>query len=806
MSDLVHGERPDLTGWEKALRLLAAALALVSVGFAVIYIVQAFAGDAEYPYVVNSVAKDGLLAGLALLVLWDVRRWAAVAVPLIIAGHLLLIAMLTATHWANATGTGHTWVAVGPITAPSSMRVVWIGADVVVVLLFVVLHHMAIRSRYDLRYLPPAAFRSLMAVAEVLFGREDREVAPAEVAGRVDHYLAGFMAKDKRLIRLALIVLAYAPLFPPLHFRSVEAREKWLRRRFLDVAERRVPGFIRDYEQGIIHAAQQFCYMGYYGDERAAARAGYVPFSRRPGYDAAMEHVDGDRRGVTCITPDDVEGDESEFLIVGTGAGGAMLAYELAARGRRVLMLERGSHVRPQDFSENEAEQLSKLYRDGAMTLSRDMRFQVAQGMCVGGSTVVNNAVCFNLPERVLERWQNEEGLNAGLDERRLRDAFAHVRDFLQVGHVNPERVLNPGAREMIANLGPDAPWRFEVVECNVDGCLGCGYCNIGCAYGKKLSALDHTLPKAQALRRGEVRILPDCRVERVLMRGATAYGVQARVGDRPLTLRAKTVVLSAGAIASSVILQRSGIGERAGERVAFNMASPMTLDFHPRELHSERGLQISHYLEPVGAKHDGIALESWFNPIVSQSLFMPGWFKEHWENMRHYASMTCLGVVVGTKSDTRVRATRSGGVDLPFKPDPEDFQRLKDGLVLAGRIGLKSGAPRVLPASFRMIDICCERALSRIETEIKDDSDLAVNSAHPQGGNPISVDARKGVVDPDFRVYGTMNVHVCDASVFPSSITVNPQLTVMALAAYAAECLAGPRPPAPPGAVAIPA
>jgi choline dehydrogenase-like flavoprotein len=257
--------------------------------------------------------------------------------------------------------------------------------------------------------------------------------------------------------------------------------------------------------------------------------------------------------------------------------------------------------------------------------------------------------------------------------------------------------------------------------------------------------------------------------------------------------------VLSAGALASSVILQRSGLGQgRAGQGIAFNMASPVTLDFD-EVLHSERGMQITHYLEPADAAHDGLAFETWFNPVASQSLFMPGWFEEHWDNMQRYKHMTCLGVVVGTGNDGSVKASRFGyGMTLDYHPSNADFVRLKEGLQMAGRIGLKAGAKRVMPATFRMLEIRSERELARIGDEIGDDSDVSVNSAHPQGGNAMSADPLKGVVDPSFRVYGTMNVHVCDASVFPSSITVNPQLTVMALAAYAADEIAGPPPPQP--------
>jgi choline dehydrogenase-like flavoprotein len=421
--------------------------------------------------------------------------------------------------------------------------------------------------------------------------------------------------------------------------------------------------------------------------------------------------------------------------------------------------------------------------------------------MCVGGSTVVNNAVCFDLPQRVLQRWNDEDGLNAGLEPNRVRDAFAHVRDFLHVSYAHPDTSLSPGAVRILEGLNGDSPWDFQLVSANMADCLGCGYCNIGCAFGKKLSALDWTLPHAQRDFPGAVRVLADCQVDKVQMRDRRATGVKAQLADgRKITVQADTVVLSAGAIASSLILQRSGLGEgRAGKGLAFNMGSPMTLDF-PEEVHAERGMQITHYLEPTDPGHDGMALETWFNPIISQSLFMPGWFEEHWENMRRYPYMTCLGVVVGTGGYANVSPGLFGrGVKLDFVPCNEDFVKLKLGLQLAGRIGLRAGAKRVLPSTFRTIDIRSERDLRRIEDEIGDDSDVQVNSAHPQGGNPMSVDPRKGVVDPAFRVYGTMNVHVVDASVFPSSITVNPQLTVMALAAYAAGEIAdtSPRRPA---------
>ena len=790
---LVRGERPGLTRAEQWLRGAAALLAFSSTVFAVWYAAKGIFSASEYPYAANSVAKDLLLIGLSALVFWDVRRWAAIAVPLIVLVHVAMPVIML------VVGTDHgieqTWIGP-PHHDAEGFRNGWLAADLLVAVAFVWLHRRAVRARYDLQYLPPSAFRALMALAQVLVLRKEPLVAPAEVAVRVDRYLHGFRARRKWLIRLALVGLAYWPLAtlrPPFHMMSVDLRERWIRRRFIDdVADRVIPGWLRRVRQTTILAAQQFCYMGYYGDEGAAEKAGYIPFSRRAGYDEAMKRVDPERLGVHCLSPGDIPGEEltADVVIVGTGAAGATLAYELAKRDREVLMVERGSHVAPADFTENEAEQLSRLYADGALNFSTDFHFRVAQGMCVGGSTVVNNAVCFKLPPHVLERWNDPDGLNAGLHEQRLWDAFGSVHDLMKVAKVGPLEMLNPGAFRIIKRLEETARWPFELVECNIADCLGSGYCNIGCPFGKKLSALDWTLPRAQLEFGDAVRILPDCRVEKVLVRDKRAYGVRAHLEDgRRLTIRANTVVLSAGAIASSLILQRSGLGgERAGRGLSFNMGSPVTFDFE-EVLHSERGMQISHFMRPTDGSDDGLVFESWFNPIVAQSLFMPGWFEEHWDNMHRYKHMTCLGTVVGTESNGSVKAARLlGGVQLDYTPSDRDFVRMKDGVRIACELGLAADAERVMPATFRPINITCKRELSRIDDEIGDASDLSVNSVHPQGGNAMSADPLKGVVDPSFRVYDTLGLHVCDASVFPSSITVNPQLTVMALAAYAAD------------------
>ena len=280
-------------------------------------------------------------------------------------------------------------------------------------------------------------------------------------------------------------------------------------------------------------------------------------------------------------------------------------------------MLERGSHVPPSDFTENEAEQLSKLYANGALNFSTDFNFRVVQGMCVGGSTVVNNAVCFDLPPHVLERWNDEDGLNAGLDASEAAARLPPCARLHAGCDGRPSRGAQPGG--VPDHRGAEAHRvrsRSSSSSATSPDCLGSGYCNIGCAYGKKLSALDWTLPRAQLEFGDAVRVLPDCRVEKVLVRDKRAYGVRARLEDgRRLTVRANTIVLSAGTIASSLILQRSGLGgELAGRGLSFNMGSPVTFDF-AEVLHSERGMQISHFMRPTDGADDGARLRDVVQP-----------------------------------------------------------------------------------------------------------------------------------------------------------------------------------------------
>jgi choline dehydrogenase-like flavoprotein len=788
-------QAPDLTAPERRLELVLRILTVAFLAQALIYPALGLFGAAEFPFVANSFAKDGLFFILCFLAAGDVRQngWMG---WLVVLGHVLIVvALLGMLAFGNVDSLAGTFgTPLGTDLSPTLQLLIWAAAATFLVAIpLAVFLHKAAKARYSLKYLWPHQHRTAMAMAEVLVIGPDEKLTPEQVAAGIDDYLDSFAAKEKWKSKLALSALTVYPLVrlrPPFALMTPEPRLSFIERCFInDVVERRLPGGIRKTVQSMLVAAQQLAIIGYYADPRTASSTGYVPFSKRKRYPKAMKKVPKERPVLEVNEPNEVDAERitADVAIVGSGAAGAVLAYRLAERGREVALLEGGKHVDPRDFTEDERVQFSRLFADGGMQLSVDARFQVLQGKCVGGSTVVNNAVCYDLPERTLERWNDVDGLDAGVDPGRLSKSFERLREWLPVYSQEGSKRLQAGGTKMaegIEKLGLDGA--NGVIDANIKDCLGSGYCNIGCAYGKKLSALDNILPRAQREFGDGLRIFSECLAEYVDTKGRRATEVVCRLSDgRRLRVAANTVVVAGGALASSLLLQRSGLGGKlAGTGLSFNVGAPLTADFE-EELNSFDGLQITHGYQPPG--DDQLILESWFNPVGTQALMMPGWFRDHYENMRRYPHLSCIGVVVGSQRNGTVKATRGRGMKLTYDPAEADLALMIKGTKLAARIHFASGALRVMPMTFRSRSYNSLDQVDELDEIVRDNTDIALHTSHPQGGNAVSRDPGKGVVDERFGVHGIENVYVCDASVFPSSVTVNPQLTVMALADYAA-------------------
>ncbi|HEY4327475.1 MAG TPA: GMC family oxidoreductase N-terminal domain-containing protein [Mucilaginibacter sp.] len=741
----------------------------------------------------NSALQVFLITLLLALAIGDVRRFS----PLI---RLFKWVLGLAIIWTVVR-----WLRSEEATAGTSHLIELITYTVIFVILWI-LFRAAGMARYNLKYLSIQQFQTLQAMAEVcISGDTDLyklQIEPVKVAANVDNYLSSFGATNKWVMKLVLTAMEVYPLLslnPLLSLMQPAARLDFLKQRFItDFEFQNLPAWYGQLVQAAIRMTKQICFMGYYSDPAVYESIGYVPFTKRTDFDERRRTfpvVASPAKDLVALEDADIKTSEitADIVIVGSGAGASILAHQLVAAGRKVLLVERGGLEQPLTFTEDEIDQVSRLYANGALQLSRDFRFQVFQGSCVGGSTTVNNAVCFETPDYILDKWINEMGIK--IDRVRYLASMAAIYKLMKVSHtpeMTDDRFLNPGGRlfaDACAKMGYNKP-ELDSVMANINGCLGTGYCNIGCAFGKKLSMLDTILPQTQLGNPGSLQIIVNCEAISFNRTGTKIVSLTAKFkSGRTITIKGNTFVSSAGAISSSILLLKSKLGiANAGKKLAFNLGTQITAAYKDT-VNSYDGLQISHFLKTNDHR---FVMETWFNPPMFQSTAMPGWFDQHFNNMLHYSNMACTGVLVGTASNAEVKIAGLFGRDINYVPTEDDFSSLMTGLEKAAEIYLTGGAERVMPNTFSYYEYKTVKELKEnLRKDVKASPDISTGTGHPQGGNVMSNDPKTGVVDENFKVYGYDNLFVCDASVFPTSLGVNPQITVMSLAYYAAPIIA---------------
>ena len=465
-----------------------------------------------------------------------------------------------------------------------------------------------------------------------------------------------------------------------------------------------------------------------------------------------------------------------DVCVIGSGAGGAVIAYEAARRGLRTLVVERGPYVRSHEMTHGECEMFARLYKDGALQMSTSMDLFILQGAAVGGSTVLANMVMFRTPEPVLDDWAS---FGANLHRAALGRSFERIERALGVSdrpdpaNVSPSsRFLMQGARA----IGLEPRWMPKAVG----DCLGCGGCNIGCVFGRKRSALTTYIPWAEEK---DARVLADTTVERIEHRRGRATGLLARNGrGERLRILARQIVVACGAIGSPGLLLGSGIERNVGTRVSFNVGALLMLEYD-EPIDDFDGDQMTAY-----AAGPGYTIEPVHQGPMTTALSTPGWFDEHAALMRRFRHHTFATALVPTRPVGRVvRSRLFGHEETRFRMPDADLATLRRGLAATARTFFAAGARRVYLPTQEINAVDRPDRLDVIDRVMTSPRRFNMGSAHPQGGVPISDDPSVGAIDSSFAVHGFENLFVCDASVFPSSVGVNPIESIMALADYAA-------------------
>ena len=493
---------------------------------------------------------------------------------------------------------------------------------------------------------------------------------------------------------------------------------------------------------------------------------------------------------------------EAEVCIVGSGVGGAVVAAEVAAAGRSVVVLEEGRYWTSRDFTQREEEMYPRLYRERGTKPTADYAVLVSQGRALGGSSIASYCLCFRTPHQILDHWQEEHDV-AGPTHEELFPHFERVERAIGVRTMGPEHL---NANNAILRRGAERlGLRGRFLDHNRTDCLGCGFCALGCAYDRKGDSL--TTHLAEASRAG-ARLLPQVRVDRVRHERGRATGVEghlrSKLGRRhAVSVTAPVVVVAAGALESPVLWLRSELPDRGGA-VGENLRLQPHLvvsGLFAETVEAWNGVPhswvVDEYLN-LDKKIEGgfLAFAASAQPITTASL-LPGVGADHRRLMRSYARMASIAVFLHDRAAGRVSADSRGQTTVEYQLDDDDEADVMEAIRRAADILFAAGATSVvLPYNDRV------QIRSRAEASIVEERGILANdpllfSLQPQGTLRMSSGPRYGVVDAFGRAWGVAGLYVADASVFPTSVAVPPQITVMAFASRTASAILsdGPRP-----------
>jgi choline dehydrogenase-like flavoprotein len=484
---------------------------------------------------------------------------------------------------------------------------------------------------------------------------------------------------------------------------------------------------------------------------------------------------------------------ECDVVVVGTGAGGAAAAYELASRGRAVLLLEEGDYHRRSSFDGRTSTAYRNLYRDQGTTVALgNVTMPIFAGRAVGGSTVINSGTCYRAPERTFTYWRERYGLPQVFSSAGLAPYYERVEAMLGVAPANP---LHLGAIAGIIARGADhLGLSHKALSRNAPDCDGQGVCCFGCPTAAKRSTDVSYIPAA--LNKG-AELVTGARVDFVDIVAGRARGVTATVGDpalgakRPrIRVKAEAVVVAGGTLMTPLLLEQSKAcltSGMLGKNLSVHPATKVMALFD-EPLESWKGIPqsyaIDHYAE------EGLLFEGGSMPFDVTALGVLSTGHRFMELMEQFPYLATFGFMIQDKSRGSVRRGPGGRPLMFYNLNREDTERMQQGVEILCEVYQAAGARRIYPFVAGHHEVTTKAELERLKESRIGPGDLFMAAFHPLGTCRLGTDPSRSCLGPDHEAHDVENLFVCDGSAIPSSLGVNPQMTIMALALRAAEII----------------
>lgn len=481
-----------------------------------------------------------------------------------------------------------------------------------------------------------------------------------------------------------------------------------------------------------------------------------------------------------------------DICIVGSGSGGAIAACELAQAGREVLVLEEGGDFTGVKLTQRDGEMYDQLYMDRGGRSTSDLSISVLQGRVLGGGGVINASDVVPIADETLVHWQKKYGLTdfspetlRPFREQALADLHANVPVEGQLNANN--RLLRQGATA----LG----WAGEVMAHNRVGCAGVGACLIGCPLDRKKNPRFVAIPAAIA---AGARFFTRIRVVRIEAAGAELKRVVARRLDAKgyhegaqVTVKAKTVILAANAVASAQLLIRSSLGnEHVGRHLMLQPQQPIVARFD-EPVRFFRGIPQAYAVTQFEQR--ATEARGWWGfrieaiggtPGIVASL-LPEVGEEGRKMMVEYPHLAAALLLTPDDGNGTVRVESSGRLRIDYALDDEQRTRLRAAMIATARVYLAAGAKEVIVPVAPPVRIQSEADLKKIESVTLAAATSPLVSAHQMGSVRFAPNASQGGADPDGQVYGTRGVYVFDSSGFPTSASSHTMAPIMTVSKY---------------------